>query len=157
MMIIGISLCRIGIGFFLSLKQLHHVIDHDNYKWSFGQQLCVTMTNFCTSSFAFFFLLLSFPLNLNTCHSCSYGQHKISYSFFHNQHFVFELLVLAYYKRKLSNQEVQLYSHILLLFFKGFSFFACGFVMCKDPSSVQHLGLLVAFPYLLTPSLLPFL
>ncbi len=63
MMIIGIGLCRIGTWSFLSLKQLHHVLHHDNYKWSFGQQLCVRMTNFCTSSFALFF---SFFLSLST-------------------------------------------------------------------------------------------
>ncbi len=42
-MIIGTSLCRLGIGFFLVTKQLHHVVDHDNYRLSPSQQLCVEM------------------------------------------------------------------------------------------------------------------
>jgi hypothetical protein len=73
--------------------------------------------------FAIFFFSLLFPLNPHTCHSCSHGRRKVGHSFFQNRYFMLESLVLTSYKRKPSNQEVWLYPHILLLFFKGFSFF----------------------------------
>jgi ribosomal protein L19E len=37
-----------------------------------------------------------------------YGRRKIGRSFFHKRYFVLESLVLAYYKRKPSDQEVRL-------------------------------------------------
>jgi hypothetical protein len=133
------------------------VVNYDNYKCCLINNYAAKWSNFLHFCLPFFFPL-SFPLNLSTYHNCSHQRHKIGHSF-HKWHFMLKLLVLAYYKRKPSNQEVWLYSHTLLLFFKGFSFFACGLIVHNDPSSVQHRrsSLLVAFPYLSTPSLLPVL
>jgi hypothetical protein len=43
-MIIGLGLCRLDIGSFCHKDNYIMVVDHDNYEWSFGQQLCAIMT-----------------------------------------------------------------------------------------------------------------
>ncbi len=42
MMIIGIGLCRLGVGSFFVTKTI--TSQYDNYKWLPGQQLCATLT-----------------------------------------------------------------------------------------------------------------
>ncbi len=93
------------------------VIDHDNYKWSFGQQLCAKMTNFCTFCLPFFPFSLSLS-NLIFAIVVHMDDTRSAIPSSTTDTFMFELLVLAYYKHKFSNQEVQLYFHILFYFLK---------------------------------------